>query len=63
MPRESVVGDGLRVNLREDDIRTIRISCEMLRPKVNARGWRRFHMINDGDIKCVWDAESNLKGV
>ncbi len=39
MPRESVVGDGSGVNLREDGLRTIRISCGMLRLNINARGW------------------------
>jgi hypothetical protein len=39
MPRESVAGDGSGVNLGEDDVRTIRISCGMLRLKINARGW------------------------
>jgi hypothetical protein len=36
MSRESVAGDGLGVNLGEDDVWTIRISCGMLMLKINA---------------------------
>jgi hypothetical protein len=39
MPRDSIVSDGLGVNLGEDDVRTFRISCGMLRLKNNVRGW------------------------
>ena len=38
MLRESIAGDGWRVNLGEDDVRTIRITCGMLRLKINAHG-------------------------
>ncbi len=36
MPRDSVAGDGLGVKLGKDDIWTIRLSCEMLRVKINS---------------------------
>ncbi len=39
MPQESIAGDGSGVNLGEDDVRMIRISCGMLWLKINARGW------------------------
>ncbi len=39
MPQESIAGDGSGVNLGEYDVRTIRISCGMLRLKINACGW------------------------
>lgn len=39
MPREGSVDDGSKVNSGEDDVRKIRISCGMLRLKINARGW------------------------
>ena len=63
MPRKSIVDDGLRVNLGEDDVRMIMISCGMLSLKINSRGWWKYHMSFDGDIMCIWDAESNLEGV
>ena len=39
MPQESVAGDGSGVNLGKDDVQTIRISCGMLRLKINACSW------------------------
>nr|ABB46650.1 hypothetical protein LOC_Os10g03270 [Oryza sativa Japonica Group] len=39
MPRESVAGDELGVILGKDDVRMIRISCGMLRLKIDARSW------------------------
>ena len=39
MSRESMAGDGLGVNLGEDDVPMIMISCGMIRLKSNARGW------------------------
>ncbi len=39
IPRASVVDNVSGVNLGEDDVQTIRISCGMLRLKINAHGW------------------------
>jgi uncharacterized membrane protein len=39
MPQVIFAGDGLGVNLGEDDVRMIRISCGMFRLKINACGW------------------------
>ena len=39
MPRESITDEGSGVNLGEDDVRTIRILCEMFRLKIDTRGW------------------------
>lgn len=57
--RESVAGDGSGVNLGEDDIRTIRISCGTLSLKNNARGWWKFHAAYDGRL-CAYGKWSQI---
>ena len=37
MPWKSIAGDGSGVNLGYDDVRTIGISCGILRLEINAR--------------------------
>ena len=59
MPRENVPDDGLEVNLGEDDVHTIMISCGMLRLKINACGWWRFHMTYDG-VLCAYGMRSQI---
>ncbi len=39
MPRESTAGDGSRVDLEIRRYPDGHISCEILRLKINARGW------------------------
>ncbi len=63
MSRESICGDGPGVGL---GIRQRPWWSEIMRDtkaRVDAHGWRRFHMAYNGVIVCVWDAESNLEGV
>nr|BAD53830.1 hypothetical protein [Oryza sativa Japonica Group] len=46
MLRKSVVGDGSGVDLGEDDVQMIKISCGMLRLKINARDYTTVYHLS-----------------